>query len=87
MVFLNYRQINWPEWLTMAEFAVNNKICSATKISPFMVNYDRELRMEVNTRKRKIRKDNRICRRNKEDTRESWSSIEKGTREDKVASK
>ena len=36
----------------MAEFAVNNKIYSATKISLFIVNYGRELRMEVDIRKK-----------------------------------
>jgi len=41
--FTKYRQRDWPEWLTMAEFAVNNKIHMATKISPFMANYRREL--------------------------------------------
>jgi len=41
----------------LAEFAVNNKIHSATKVSLFMVNYGRELRMGVNIRKnRKIEK-------------------------------
>jgi len=36
----------------MAEFAVNNKIYSATKISLFIVNYGRGLRMEVDIRKK-----------------------------------
>ena len=36
----------------MAEFAVNNKIYSATKISLFIVNYGKELRMEVDIRKK-----------------------------------
>jgi len=35
----------------MTEFAVNNKIYSATKMSLFMENYGRELKMEVNIRK------------------------------------
>jgi len=36
---------------------VNNKIHSATKISPFMENYGKELRMEANIRrKEKIEK-------------------------------
>ena len=35
----------------MTEFAVNNKIYSATKMSLLMGNYGRELRMEVNIRK------------------------------------
>ena len=50
--FVNHRQKNWLEWLAMAEFVINNKIHSATKISLFMVNYGRELRMGVNIRKK-----------------------------------
>jgi len=46
MFFVKHWQKNWPEWLASAEFAVNNKAHTATKISPFMANYKRELRME-----------------------------------------
>jgi len=35
-----------------AEFTVNNKIHSITKVSPFIVNYRRELRIGVNLRKK-----------------------------------
>jgi len=35
-----------------AEFAVNNKIYSATKMSPFMVNYSRELRIGADIRRK-----------------------------------
>jgi len=38
-VFINHRQKQWPDWLGMAEFAYNNKIHAATKISPFKANY------------------------------------------------
>ena len=31
----NHRQNNWSEWLVMAEFAFNNKVYTATKMSPF----------------------------------------------------
>ena len=47
-----YRQRDWPEWLVTAEFAVNNKVHIATKISPFMANYGRELRMGANIRRK-----------------------------------
>jgi len=50
--FVNNRQKNWPEWLEPAEFAVNNKVHTITKVSPFMANYGRELRMEGDIRKR-----------------------------------
>jgi len=36
----------------MAEFAVNNKVYSATKVSLFMVNYEKELRMETDIRRK-----------------------------------
>jgi len=38
--------------LASAEFAVNNKVYTATKVSPFMVNYGRELRMGGDIRKK-----------------------------------
>ena len=41
--FTEYRQRDWPEWLAIAEFAVNNKVYIATKVSSFMANYGREL--------------------------------------------
>jgi len=43
--FVDHRQKDWPEWLVLAEFAVNNKVYSITKVSPFMANYGREVRM------------------------------------------
>ena len=50
--FVEYRQKDWPEWLVSAEFAVNNKIHTATKVLPFMANYRRELRMGGDIRKK-----------------------------------
>jgi len=38
--------------LASAEFAVNNKIHSTTKVFSFMANYRRELRMRGNIRKK-----------------------------------
>ena len=46
------RQKNWLEWLVSAEFMVNNKTHTATKVSLFMVNYERELRIEGDIRKK-----------------------------------
>jgi len=50
--FIEHRQKDWPEWLASAEFAVNNKVHTATKVSLFMANYGRELRMGGNIRKK-----------------------------------
>jgi len=36
----------------LAEFAVNNKVHSTTKVSLFMANYSREMRMEVDLRRK-----------------------------------
>jgi len=50
--FVDHRQKDWPEWLMLAEFAVNNKVHTATKVSPFMANYGRELRMGGDIKKK-----------------------------------
>ena len=50
--FTENRQRDWPEWLATVEFAVNNKIHTATKFSPFMANYRRELWMGVDIRRK-----------------------------------
>ena len=50
--FVEHRQKDWPEWLALAEFAVNNKIYIVTKVLLFMANYGRELRMGGDIRKK-----------------------------------
>ena len=50
--FIEHRQKDWPEWLAMAEFAINNKVHTATKVSPFMANYGREMRMGGDIRRK-----------------------------------
>ena len=50
--FIEHRQKDWPEWLAMEEFAINNKVHTATKVSPFMVNHGKELRMGGDIRKK-----------------------------------
>ena len=55
--FVDYRQNDWPEWLVIAEFAVNIKAHSATKVSLFIANYSKELRIEADIkRKEKVEK-------------------------------
>jgi len=51
-LFVEHRQKDWPEWLAAAEFAVNNKVHTATKVSPFMANYGKELRMGGDIRRK-----------------------------------
>ena len=43
-VFCNQRQSDWAEWLSCAEFALNNKVNSSTGYSPFYLNYGRDPR-------------------------------------------
>ena len=50
--FVDHRQKYWPEWLASAEFVVNNKIHSTTKVSPFIANYGREMRMGVDLKRK-----------------------------------
>ena len=50
--FIEHRQRDWPEWLVAAEFAINNKVHTATKVSPFMANYGKELRMGGDIRRK-----------------------------------
>jgi len=46
------------------EFAVNNKVYSAMKVLPFKVNYDRELRIRVNIRRKgKVEKATKFAER------------------------
>jgi len=64
--FVDYRQKDWPEWLVSVEFTVNNKIHSITKVSPFIVNYGRKLRIGVDLRKKgKIEKMTEFVKRMK----------------------
>jgi len=51
-MFVNHRQKDWLEWLASAEFAVNNKVHMATKVSLFIANYGRELKMGGDIRKK-----------------------------------
>jgi len=40
-LYCNYRQNDWAEWLSIAEFSYNNQIHSSTGQSPFLVNLGR----------------------------------------------
>jgi len=50
--FIEHRQKDWPEWLAVAEFTVNNKVHTATKVLPFMANYGKEMRMGGDIRRK-----------------------------------
>jgi len=51
-VFIDHRQEQWLDWLGTAEFAYNNKIHTATKISPFKANYGQDPRIGFEGRRK-----------------------------------
>jgi len=51
-VFIDHRQEQWPDWLGTAEFAYNNKIYMATKMSPFKANYSQDPRIGFEGRRK-----------------------------------
>ena len=76
--FIDHRQKDWPEWLASAEFAVNNKVHSTTKVSPFMVNYRKELRMEGDIRRKgKVEKIMEFVKRMKKIQEETETTLKK----------
>ena len=76
--FVDHRQKNWPEWLALAEFVVNNKVHTATKVSSFMANYKRELRIEGDIRKKgKVEKVMEFVERMKKVYEEAGAALKK----------
>jgi len=79
--FTEYRQRDWPEWLVMVEFAVNNKVYSATKVSFFVENYGRELRMGANIgRKEKVEKATEFAEKIRKAQEEAGVTLRKAQR-------
>ena len=76
--FVDHRQKKWPEWLASAEFAINNKVNSTTKVSLFMANYGRELRMEGDIRRKgKMEKTMEFAERMKKIQEEVGATLKK----------
>jgi len=76
--FVEHRQKDWSKWLASAEFVVNNKAHSATKVLPFMANYRRELRMGGNIRKKgKVEKTTEFVERMKKVHKEAGAALKK----------
>jgi len=75
-MYVNHRQNNWSEWLATAEFAFNNKVHTATKMSPFQVNYGKEPRMGFDIRKKgKNEKAEEFARKMKERYEEARTAL------------
>ena len=49
--WINARQDDWADWLSLAEFTINNRVSSATHESPFFVNHGRHPRMGFEPRR------------------------------------
>ena len=80
--FVDHRQKDWPEWLASAEFAINNKTHSTTKVSPFMANYGRDMRMGVNLRRKgKIEKVTEFVERMRRVQEEAGTALMKAPEE------
>ena len=75
---MEHRQKNWPEWLALVEFAVNNKIHTEMKVSPFIANYRRNLRMEGDIRKKeKVEKATEFVEKMKKVQEEAGAALKK----------
>ena len=75
---MDHWQKDWLEWLASAEFAMNNKIHMATKVLPFMANYERELRMGGDIRRKgKIEKATEFVERMKKVQEEAGAALKK----------
>jgi len=76
--FVDHRQKDWPEQLVSAEFVVNNKTHTATKVSSFIANYGRELRMGGDIRKKeKVEKVTEFVERMKKVHKEAGVALKK----------
>ena len=85
---MHYRQKDWPEWLVLAEFAINNKVQSITKVSLFIANYKKELRNgDRYKKKKKNEESNRVYRKNNESIRGSRSGSKESTGGDEATSR
>ena len=68
--------------MASAEFAINNKVHSMTKVFPFMANYRRELRMGADIRKKgKVEKATEFVERLKKMQEEAEAALKKAQEE------
>ena len=80
--FVDNRKKNWPEQLASAEFVVNNKVHMATKVSPFMANYGKELRIGEDIRKKgKVESATEFVERMKKVHEEAEAALKKTQKE------
>jgi len=81
-LFVEHRQKDWPEWLALAEFTINNKTHTTTKMLPFMANYGKEMRMGGDIRRKgKVESATEFVQRMKKVQEEAEAALKK-TQED-----
>ena len=86
-IYINYRQINinWLEQLATAEFTFNNKVHKATKSLLFKVNYEKELRMSIEIRKKgKYVKAKEFIKKMEETYKKAKAALKKSQKEMKI---
>ena len=68
--------------MTSAEFVINNKTYSTTKVSPFMANYRKKLRMGVDLRRKgKMEKATKFAERIKKMQKKARVALTKAQKE------
>ena len=85
---MDHRQKDWLEWLALVEFTINNKVYSATKISPFRANYRKELKMGADIRRKgKVEKAMEFVERMRQVQEEAGTALKKTQEDMKQADK
>ena len=80
--FIDHRQKDWLKQLALVEFVINNKAYLTTKVSPFMENYGRELRIGMDLRrKEKIEKAIKFAKRIRKVQKEAGVALAKAQEE------
>ena len=80
--FIDHRQKDWPGWLVLAEFVINNKAHLTTKVSLLMANYRRELRIGMDLRrKEKMEKVTEFVERMRKVQEEARTALVKAQKE------
>ena len=76
--FVDHRQKDQLEQLVSVEFAINNKVHSTTKVSLFIVNYRRELRIRIDIKKKEyMEKTMEFAERMKKVYKEAGTALKK----------
>ena len=81
-LFVNHRQDDWSEWLSLAEFSHNNRIQASTRHSPFLLNSGRNPRLGVEPiRDTKVESVEDFLKRMKSSTEEAKAALEQAAKD------